>query len=233
MDGEQSVHSQLLEKVREYRMPPAARDLLNTHLPVVIAGITASGKNSVTQYIHETSNYRQVVTHTTRQPRAGEIHTEHYFFVSDEEMLNMMAQEALVEVQTIHGDEVYGISIKAYQAVIDQGHKPLLIIDVQGIEEISQYVPKLRPVFLLPPNFDEWMGMLEKRGRMSHSERLKRMHSAHEEIEKVLDKERFFLVVNRDVPSTARDILGDVHDHASRHKARETALLLLDRLKTI
>lgn len=233
MDRGQSVNSQLLEKVRDYRMPQTARDLLNTHLPVIIVGITASGKSSVTQYIEETSDYKQVVTHTTRKSRPGEVNSQDYFFISDEEMLDMMAKEAFVEVQTIHANAVYGISLTAYQAVLDGEYNPLLIIDVQGVEEISQYVPKLRPVFLLPASFDEWMRMLEQRGRMSHPERLRRMHSARSELEKVLNSDLFFLVVNRDVPATARDILGDVHDQASQHKARETAQLLIDRLKTI
>lgn len=227
------IHSQLVEKVRDYRMPQAAQDLLNAHLPLVIVGITASGKSSVTEYIEQTSDYRQVVTHTTREPRHGEVDSEDYFFINDGEMLNMMSKEAFVEVQTIHTDTVYGISIKAYQDVLNGSFKPLMIIDVQGVEEISQYVPQLRPVFLLPPNFDAWMHMLEKRGRMSHSERLRRMHSAREELVKVLDNERFFLMVNQDVPQTAKQILGDSHDRASQRKARETAHLLLERLKTI
>lgn len=229
---EQSIHSQLLEKVRVYTMPSAARELVAAHLPLIIAGITASGKNTVTQYIQDTTDYKQVVTHTTRQPRPGEVSTQNYHFISEEEMLKMMANKAFVEVQTIHGDTVYGISIAAYQGVANSGHKPLLIIDVQGVEEISRYVPELRPVFLLPANFDDWMSMLEKRGRMSHSERLRRMHSARAELEKVLQRENFFLVINRDVPSTAKDVLGGVHDHVSQHKARETARQLLERLKT-
>ena len=230
---ESSVHSQLLEKVPEYRMPPPARDLVGANLPLILAGVTASGKSSVTKYVVDTTDYRQVVTHTTRQPRPGEVHAQHYFFISDKEMIKMMDDESFIEVQTIHGQDVYGISLDSYRNVINSGHKPLLIIDVQGIEEISRYIPQLRPVFLLPPSFEEWMAMMEKRGLMSHSERLRRMHSARDELQKVLQSERFFLVINRDVPATARDVLGDVHDHASQHKGRETALLLLERLKTI
>lgn len=230
---DQSVHSQLLDKVREYVMPPAARELLRAHLPLIIVGITASGKNTVTDYIQDTADYKQVVTHTTRPPRPGEVNTQHYHFISDEEMLNMMTDQAFVEVQTIHGEAVYGISISAYRGVIEAGHKPLLIIDVQGVEEISQYVPELRPVFLLPTTFEEWMSMLEKRGQMSHSERLRRMHSARDELQKVLKKQNFTLVVNRDVASTAKDIVSGINDYTSQHKARDIALQLLERLKTI
>ena len=139
----------------------------------------------------------------------------------------------MVEVQLVHGTQVSGVSIKAYQDVIASGHKPLLNIDVQGVEKIGLYVPGLRPVFLLPPDFESWVQMLEKRGRMSHSERLRRMHSAREELEKIMNSVHFFLVINRDVPQTAREILGNVHDLSSQRQGRETARLLLERLKTI
>ena len=233
MDAEQSIHSQLLESVRNYKTPQAAQELLAAHPPLVIAGITASGKNSTTKYIVDTTEYRQVITHTTRQPRSDETDDQDYYFISDEEMLRMLSSEAMIEAKTVHGQTIYGISVKAYQDVLAAGHKPLLIIDVQGIEDINKYLPNLRPVFLVPPDFDAWTQMLEKRGRMSHSERLRRMHSAREELEQVLHNEHFFLVVNRDVPQTAREILGDIHDLASQRKAREAAQLLIDRLRTI
>lgn len=148
-------------------------------------------------------------------------------------MLKLLDSQSMIEAKLIHDIRISGISVRAYQDVVNAGHKPLLVIDVQGTEEISKFLPKLRPVFLLPPNFDTWVRMQEKRGRMSHSERLRRMHSAREELEQVLDNEHFFLVVNRDVPQTAREILGDVHDQASQRKAREAAQLLIDRLRTI
>ncbi|MEX0881321.1 MAG: hypothetical protein WEC17_01445 [Candidatus Saccharimonadales bacterium] len=233
MNGEQSIHSRLLEKIRSYTMPLVAQEILATHPPLVIAGITASGKNAATKYIVDTTDYRQVVTHTTRQPRPDEIHGKHYYFVKEEEMLKLLDSQSMIEAKLIHDIRISGISVRAYQDVVNAGHKPLLVIDVQGTEEISKFLPKLRPVFLLPPNFDTWVRMQEKRGRMSHSERLRRMHSAREELEQVLDNEHFFLVVNRDVPQTAREILGDVHDQASQRKAREAAQLLIDRLRTI
>jgi len=148
-------------------------------------------------------------------------------------MTKLLDDRAMIETNVLHNQQVSGTSIAAYQDVISAGYKPLLVVDVQGVENISKYLPDIRPVFLLPPSFDVWMQWLEKRGRMSHSERLKRMHSARAELEKVLGNERIFLVVNQDVPQTAREILGDVHDLASQRKSRETAQLLIDRLKTI
>ena len=233
MAEDKNFHNQLLDKVRAYRMPKAAQELLSTHLPLTISGITASGKNSTTQYIMGSTDYRHVVTHTTRPLREGEESGKDYHFVSEEEMIRLLETESMVEVQLVHGTQVSGVSIKAYQDVIASGHKPLLNIDVQGVEKIGLYVPSLRPVFLLPPDFESWVQMLEKRGRMSHSERLRRMHSAREELEKIMNSVHFFLVINRDVPQTAREILGNVHDLSSQRQGRETARLLLERLKTI
>jgi guanylate kinase len=233
MSNEPSVHSQLLDQVRNYKMPQTAQDLIVRHPPLVIAGITASGKNSVVRYITETTDYRQVITHTTRQPRTDETNGRDYFFVSDEQMLQLLNNKAMIEAKNVHGNAVYGVSIRAYQDVVFAGHKPLLIVDVKGVEELTKYLPKLRPVFLLPPSFERWVEMLEDRGRMSHLERLRRMHSARSELLEVMTKERFFLVVNYDVPNTAREILKDIHDPSSQRKAREVAHLLIDRLKTL
>lgn len=232
MDGSPSVHAQLVEKVRSYRMPQAAQELLTNHPPLIVAGITASGKNSVTQYIIESNQYRRVITHTTRQARASEVHGQHYYFVSEEEMLRLLDNEAMIEVQTIHSASIYGVSIRAYQDVISSGYRSLIILDVQGIEEVGKYLPALRAFFLLPPDFHEWMARLEKRGPMSHSERLRRMHSARTELEKALNSHLFWLVVNHEIPAAAREILSGASDFLTQHKNREAAQQLLDHLRT-
>ncbi|HSX18457.1 MAG TPA: hypothetical protein VLE51_03830 [Candidatus Saccharimonadales bacterium] len=231
---DESIHTRLLEKAREYHTPQAARDLLATHPPLIITGITASGKDSVSKYISETSElYREVVTHTTRPPRAGEVHTQHYHFVTEEDMLKLVEREEMIEVKLIHGETFYGTSINAYRDVVNSGHRPLLVIDVQGVDEITKYIEHARPIFLLPPSFNAWIERLEKRGRMSHPERLRRMNSARVELEKTLNSNLFVLVVNHDIPRTAHEILSDAHDYSIQHHNRETALLLIEHLRNI
>ena len=233
MEGGQARHSQLLEKVRDYKMPQAAQDLLAANPPLVIAGITASGKNSVARYLAETSEYRHVITHTTRQPREEAADAHEFHFVNDERMLELIDSRAMIEAKEVHGDTVYGTSIKAYQDVVQAGHKPMLIIDIQGVEDINKYITNLRPYFLLPPSFDDWMRMMEKRGRMSHSERLRRMHSALDELESVLKRGRFTMLINQDIPQTAKTIEADAHDFSVQHKSREIAEQLVERLRTL
>jgi guanylate kinase len=214
-------------------MPQAAQELLSSNPPLVICGITAAGKNSVMRYIAETSDYRHVITHTTRQPRNESEDTHEFHFVNDEQMLALINAQAMIETKEVHGDKIYGTSIKAYQDTLADGHKPGLNIDVQGVKDISRYLPGLQAYFLIPQSFDDWMRMMEKRGRMSHSERLRRMHSARDELESVLRSEGFTMLINQDIPRTAKIILSGGRDLSSQRQSRETAQQLIERLKTL
>src|SRR5438067_93435 len=131
-------HKQLLAAVAAYKMPPAAINLVKQNPPLIIAATTASGKNTVADYILERTPYKEVISHTTRQPREGERNGQHYWFVDDNEMLKITQTQGFIEVQTIHGETVYGTTISAYQAASQDSHKPLLVMDVQGVEEITR-----------------------------------------------------------------------------------------------
>lgn len=225
------IHSQLLDKIRSYTIPQSAISLLSQNPPLIIAGVTASGKDAVLRQITETSNYRQVVTHTTRPSRPGEQNAQHYHFVSEEQMLELANNIQFVEMQNIHGGTIYGTSIQAYQDVVQAGHKPLIRIDVQGIEQLSRHIHGLRAYFLLPPSFEIWQERLEKRGHMSHTEKIRRFRSAKDELERVLRHPGFILIVNQDVPATATEILRGATDMVSQHKRRELAQQLLDHIR--
>ena len=228
---EPSVHNQLLDAIREYTDAPVSAQLLTENLPLVIAGITAAGKDVAIDYIQQTSEWRLVITHTTRSPRHGEKSGEHYWFVDEPEMLRLLSAHSFIEAKLVHGEHVYGTSVASYQTVIEQRHKPILRIDIQGIEEISKLAPGIRPIFVLPPNFDTWIERLNRRGSMSHVERSLRLRSARIELEEVLGNEKFRLVVNRDVPSMAKEILGGVTDAPTQKHNREVAQTLIEHIR--
>src|SRR5438105_509760 len=130
-----SLHHALLDKVRNYQVPDKAVKLLEKYLPLILVGATASGKTAIAQYLEENSNYRRIITHTTRAPRPDEQHEMDYWFVNEAEMLQLLESEAMIEVKAVHGDTVYGTSIAAYEVTVAAGDKPLLAIDIQGTEE--------------------------------------------------------------------------------------------------
>ncbi len=222
------VHTQLLAAVHGYQMPQVAIELLNQHPPLILAAVTAAGKDTVAHYIIERSDYRRSISHTTRPQREGEVDGVNYWFVDESKMLELIQAQAFIEVQTVHGELVYGSSLAAYQKVIDDGHRPLLIMDIQGVDRLTRQVPKLRPFFILPPTYEEWMHRLSSRGAMAAAEKVRRLQSAKKEIEYVLRQRHFRLVVNREVPVAAAEILGGrLHDDSHN---RAIAQELLERL---
>ena len=154
--NEHQVLSELHGAVSQYVMPDHAKQLIGSGEVTVLCGVTAAGKNTIANYLVECGNYAHVVSHTTRQPRENhgilEQNGVEYWFVSPQEMLELVRDKAFVEVKAIHGDTCYGTSIKAIESVITAGKHPVVEIDVQGVLELTEAVPSLRPLFILPPS---------------------------------------------------------------------------------
>ncbi len=225
------MHADLLAAVRAYQMPEAAVELLKANPPLILAAVSAAGKDTIAKYVIEHSDYRRSISHTTRPMRAGEENGVDYWFVTEAEMLELISHQALIETQAVHGETVYGSSLAAYQQVVADGHRPLLIMDIQGVDKLTRRLPSLRPYFILPPSYEEWLHRLAKRGSMGAGEKTRRLASARKEIEYVLRQPHFHLVVNREVPVAAAEILSGRPGPAAESN-RALAHDLLNRLKT-
>lgn len=213
------IHNQLINLASHYQMPDEARALLYKETPLLLCGVTAAGKNTLANELIAEGGYESVISHTTREPRLNhgvlERQSRNYFFVNDEEMLRMINEKLFVETKPVHG-KVYGTSIEAYRAPIERGNIPVLDIDVQGAEEFVLAVPELKPIFLLPPNFEVWQQRLADRGDIDSAKLKPRMKSAITEIETIMGNPAFQLLVNVDKVQTAQMLraghIGRDHD---------------------
>jgi len=229
----EDTRTQLLAAVRDYKMPSATATLLNQNPPLIISAVTASGKNTVAnQILNNQSNYHETVSHTTRPPRSGESDGVHYWFVNDAKMLKLVRAEAFIEVKAIHGDTVYGTSLQAYKTVLESGHTPLLVIDVQGVEELRRGLAQIRPFFILPPSYEEWMNRLHSRGVITDDDKVMRMASAKRELQTVLANPAYILVVNEEVEKTAQIILAAKVDSEIQDEYRQLAKKILKDLNS-
>ena len=66
---------------------------------VVVSGFSGAGKGTIMKGLMAKygDNYSLSVSATTRQPRPGEIHGVHYFFVSNDEFESMIDHNELIE----------------------------------------------------------------------------------------------------------------------------------------
>jgi len=224
--------------VASYTMPENANLLIGSSEVTVLCGVTASGKNTITNYLVSHGSYSHVVSHTTRKPRENhgilEQNGKEYWFVDPEQMLELVEQQAFIEVKAIHGETCYGTSINAVKQVITTGLHPVMEIEVQGVLELTEAVPNLRPLFILPPSFEVWMERLGTRGFLSDGERERRLRSASMEIQTALDHPAFILTVNHEVEITSAEIMRGVDNSpGTQAEHRLLAESLLESIRNI
>lgn len=107
---------------------------------VIIAGLSASGKSTVLDYMVENLGYEKLVTTTTRDPRPGEVNGVDYHFLSKEDFKNKKNEGYFLENVEIKGN-FYGTGLNAFQK--DFGDKkPVLILDPVGVVEATKILEK-------------------------------------------------------------------------------------------
>ena len=114
----------------------------------VLAGPTAVGKGTVSQYIRE--HFPQVwvsVSATTRNPRPGEVDGTHYSFISHEEFCQLISQNKMLEWAEVHGLNKYGTRRDTVEDALAAGRHVLLEIDLQGARQVRQTMPEATFVF--------------------------------------------------------------------------------------
>jgi len=228
----------LRHAVDQYDMPTKARELLVTSKLLILCGVTAAGKNTISNYLIDHDNFAYIISHTTRKPRSNhgvvEANGQHYWFVNNEAMLKLVQQQIFVEVKAVHGDTFYGTSIMAIEQALKSGKIPLTEIDIQGALELMRQVSGLRPLFVLPPTFSVWMDRLNSRGAMATDEKNKRLQSAIQELDLAIANAQFLFIINHEVEETVIEIMHGIDDSiATQLSRRLVAKQLLEQLKNL
>lgn len=214
----------LILKARDYDISAESAQLVESLKPLILCGVTAAGKNATSEQLETRSNFARVVSHTTRQPRQGEINGRDYWFASEPDMLDLINQQAFIEAEVLNGDIVYGSSRQALEAAASPGRQPLMTIDIQGAAKLSKVVPGLQPLFMVPPSTDVWMQRLGGRADMSDGEHDRRLHGASGELEFILSHPDFLIVVNHDIEQSSSEIIQGVPSDSGTQSERRALI---------
>ncbi|KAL7575220.1 hypothetical protein ACA910_018705 [Epithemia clementina (nom. ined.)] len=177
--------------------------------PLVVCGPSGVGKGTIIQRFMMDQDHCErfgfCVSHTTRQPRPGEVNGVHYHFISHAEMQQLLSSSSssnfFLEWAQVHGN-YYGTSWQALQEVQASGRKCLLDIDVQGVQRLqaleqaqqqqqqsslssSSLSFRLAPkyVFIAPPSLEALEDRLRQRGTESEEALQRRLRNAAHELE--------------------------------------------------
>jgi THO complex subunit 1 len=97
---------------------------------VIISGPSGVGKGTLVTMLMEKHPkvFGKKASHTTRAPREGEVHGQHYYFVNKEEYDVLRDGDQFLEYNNFNGND-YGTSRKVVKGIIAQGKVPLMEMD--------------------------------------------------------------------------------------------------------
>lgn len=152
----------------------------------ILSAPSGAGKSSLINALlkqekEESSRAMQVsVSHTTRDPRPGEVDGQHYHFVSVDNFKRQIKKNAFYEYAEVFGN-YYGTSEAAIDAQLAQGIDVFLDIDWQGAQQVRLKRPSVTTIFISPPSRQELENRLRGRGQDSEEVIANRMSQAQKE----------------------------------------------------
>nr|XP_028607465.1 guanylate kinase isoform X1 [Podarcis muralis]XP_028607467.1 guanylate kinase isoform X2 [Podarcis muralis] len=169
--------------------------------PVVLSGPSGAGKSTLLKKLLK--DYENVfgfsVSHTTRQPRPGEVNGKDYHFVSREEMQKQIDAGGFIENAEFSGN-MYGTSKAAIQAVQAQNQICILDIDMQGVKNIKK--TDLNPIYISvqAPSIEVLEKRLRDRQTESEDSLQKRLNAARIDMELSKEPGLFdLIIINNDL----------------------------------
>ena len=148
----------------------------------IVAAPSGAGKSSIVNAVLARDAALSLsISFTSRGPRPGERHAQHYHFVTVDEFQRMVAAGDFYEHALVHGDWK-GTARQSVEPQLQQGRDVLLEIDWQGARQVRLMVPDAVSVFILPPSLAELERRLRNRGQDSDAVIERRLAASREEI---------------------------------------------------
>ncbi len=164
----------------------------------IVSGASGVGKSTLCRKLR--AEFSQIVLSTsvtTRAPREGEVHGEHYIFVTREEFQARVDAGDFAEWAEVHGN-MYGSLRTVIDAELNKGNSVIFDIDYQGAEQlVAAYPNDAVTTMVLPPSWQVLEKRLRGRGTDSDEVIEERLVNARDEIAQA-DAFRY-LVVNDDL----------------------------------
>jgi guanylate kinase len=148
----------------------------------IVAAPSGAGKSSIVNAVlARDPNICLSISFTSRQPRPGERHAEHYHFVSASEFEAMVEAGDFFEHALVHGDWK-GTARQSVEPQLASGKDVLLEIDWQGARQVRNKVPDSVSVFILPPSREALEQRMRVRAQDSEEVIRQRLDAAREEM---------------------------------------------------
>jgi guanylate kinase len=148
----------------------------------IVAAPSGAGKSSIVNAVlKRVDDVALSISYTSRAPRPGERHAQHYHFISKPEFERMIAEGQFFEYALVHGD-YKGTASDSVLPLLEKGLDVLLEIDWQGARQVRQRIPEAKSIFILPPSKKALEMRMRNRGQDSEQVIAQRLAAAREEM---------------------------------------------------
>lgn len=172
----------------------------------IIEAPSGTGKGTVIkELLKQDSNIKFSVSVTTRPPREGEVDGVDYYFVTDEQYDEFLAQDAFYEFVDSQYGSRYGTLRSEVDSFINVGQDVMFDMDWAGARQMREKAgADVVTIYLLPPSIKELRHRLENRKTDSKEVIEKRMGII---LDKVSHWDEFdYVIVNVDLQETVTKI---------------------------
>ncbi|WP_264213578.1 guanylate kinase [Leisingera thetidis] len=153
-------------------------------LLIILSSPSGAGKSTLARRLMAWDpGLKFSVSATTRAPRPGEEHGREYYFMSEDEFRQKVAEGGMLEHAHVFGN-FYGSPAGPVKDTIEAGQDVLFDVDWQGEIQIrnSDLGKHALSIFILPPSIPELRRRLETRAQDSDEVIGKRMQKSWDEI---------------------------------------------------
>ncbi len=172
----------------------------------IIEAPSGTGKGTVIkELLKNDPNIKFSVSVTTRKPREGEVEGVDYYFVTDAQYDEFLAQDAFYEYVDSQYGSRYGTLRSEVDSFINIGQDVMFDMDWAGARQMKEKAGSdVVTIYLLPPSIKELRRRLENRGTDSKEVIEQRMGII---LEKMSHWDEFdYVIVNVDLQETVTKI---------------------------
>ena len=184
---------------------------------VIISAPSGAGKSTIISHLLKRGVKLDFsISATTRKPRGKEQHGKEYYFLTNEEFDENIANDMFVEWEEVYANQRYGTLKTELERIWDKGYHVLFDVDVKGgINLKRKFGQDALSIFIMPPSIKELERRLIGRGTDSIDKIMMRVKKAKSEID--LADEFDYIVVNDKLEKAVDEVYSLVSDFLNEY----------------
>ena len=171
----------------------------------ILSAPSGAGKTTVCKLLKQKlPNLKFSISHTSREPRAGEVEGTDYHFITQKEFEKKIKDGEFLEWAKVFKN-YYGTASESVDHHLIKGEDVLIELDVQGAQSLRNINYKAVFIFMMPPSLEILETRLNNRGTESASKIQERLKISEKEMQ--LSPLYDYILTNVDAEETTDHLL--------------------------